>query len=154
MREKNTVKNIAAASEAMGETIDMLRLCVRKNADGCNANGTFHTLKLRLWIEKHRQELEAELPDTIEYHKKVGVVKDNYLKDLQIKSKERNNIEPDEVKALLVSIATAQSATLKRLMAELPPKCAGKSEGEIKVETDKAINEFFKILRDKIDNWK
>lgn len=149
-----TENNIYAASEAMGETTEMLRLCQRKGADGCNANGSINTKKLRAWIDANRQALESELPDSLEYHKKVSVVKKNHLLELERKEKERTLLDPDEVKQLLTVIATSQSAVLKRLMAEVPPKCAGKTEPEIKVITDKVINEFFKVIQGKLDTWK
>lgn len=150
---KSTERNIYAASQAMGETTELLRICINKGADGINANGTINTAKLRKWIDDHRQELEAELPDTYEYHRKAGKVKDNHLKDLDIKERERSIIEPDEVKSLLTVIATTQSNVLKRLMNDLPIKCAGKSEGDIRIEVNKAINEVFTVLQKKVDEW-
>jgi hypothetical protein len=151
---KVTQNNIFAASQAMGETTELIRLCVNKGADGCNANGTFNTLKLGKWIDAHRDELEAELPDTYEYHKKAGKVKENRLADLKIKAQERTLIEPDEVKELLTSIATTQSSVLKRIMNDLPIKCAGKSEPEIRIEVNKAIHDVFSVLQKKADSWK
>lgn len=151
---KVTQNNVHAASQAMGETTELIRLCISKGADGCNANGTINTLKLSKWIDAHRPELEAELPDTWEYHKKVGKIKENHLADLKIKEKERNLIEPDEVKALLTSIATTQSGVLKRIMNDLPIKCAGKCEADIRVEVNKAIQDVFTVLQKKVDDWK
>lgn len=151
---KVTENNIYAASEAMGETTEMLRLCQRKGADGCNANGSINTKRLRAWIDAHKLELESELPDSLEYHKKVSIVKKNHLLELERKEKERTLIDPDEVKQLLTVIATSQSAVLKRLMGELPSKCAGKSEPEIRTVIDKAINEFFKVIQGKQGEWK
>ena len=151
---KLTENNIHAASEAMGETTEMLRLCQRKGADGCNANGTINTRKLRKWIDEHKQELEAELPDSLEYHKKVSVVKKNHLLELERKEKERTLIEPDEVKNILTVIATSQSVALKRLMGELPPKLAGQNEAYCKVIIDKAINDFFQLIQSKAIEYK
>jgi hypothetical protein len=148
-----TTRNIYGASQAMGETLELLKLCERKNADGINANGTVNTAKLRKWIDAHKAELEAELPDTYDYHRKAGQIKKNHLMDLQAKEKERNLIEPEEVKSLLTVIATTQSNVLKRIMNDLPIKCAGKSEADIRVEVNKAINDVFAVLQKKIDEW-
>lgn len=149
-----TERNLYAASQAMGETLELLRLCVNKSADGINANGTVNTAKLRKWIDAHRSELDAELPDTYDYHRKAEKVKNNHLLDLKIKEKERNLIEPDEVKSLLTVIATTQSNVLKRVMNELPIKCAGKSEAEIRIEVNRAINDVFAVLQKRIDEWR
>lgn len=151
---KATVKNIFVAGETMGETTELLRLCQKKNADGCNANGTINTARLRKYIDANRLALETELPDTYDFHRKAGKIKDNHLKDLEIKKMEQNLIEPDEVKSLLTQVATAQSVALKRIMNDLPIKCAGKSEAEIRVEVNKAINDVFMLLQQKIEDWK
>jgi hypothetical protein len=58
------------------------------------------------------------------------------------------------VKELLTSIATTQSSVLKRIMNDLPIKCAGKSEPEIRIEVNKAIHDVFSVLQKKADSWK
>ena len=74
--------------------------------------------------------------------------------DLEIKEKQRNLIEPSEVKQLLLTIATAQSAILKKALVDIPIKGAGKGEAELKTLVEQCINEYFKIILNKATEYK
>jgi hypothetical protein len=39
-------------------------------------------------------------------------------------------------------------------MNDLPIKCAGKSEADIRIEVNKAIQDVFSVLQKKVETWK
>lgn len=155
---KNTVRNIKQAETVTGIPAKHISTCIVLNADGINANGTINCEKLKGWYEQNKEKVLSQLGNDDELSiteiNRLIKLKDLRLKELAIKEKEKNLIEPEEVKQLLVSIATAQSAVLKRIKSELPPRVAGKSEPDCKIEVDKAIDEVFSIFTGKIEEWK
>lgn len=151
--ELKTYTSISALSQATGIPKKLLAAAKKKNCRGNYANGTINWKTAKEAFEKMLDELEAAATDDIAFWKKENAKKDVALKELQIKKLEKNMIEPSEVKELMVEIATKQSVVLKRVFAELPPKCAGKSEIECKLILDEALETIFTVLKDKCDKW-
>ena len=154
MSDKVTVNNPKAASVVTGIPFSIIKLCQARNADGCNANGTINTEKLQAYYELHKEELIAMDSESKEQLQKEKLRTEIERNRLDIKARERELIEPEDVKALLVEIRTAEDVILKRIMSELPPRGAGKTEGELKLEVDKCINEYFKVIDEKLAKMK
>jgi hypothetical protein len=146
---KVTEKNPQAASVAMGVPLDIIKICINRGADGCNANGSINTVKLKKYIEENKVSLEQEASDSIGYWKKENAKEDNAIKKLQRKTLQRNTIQPEEVAQLLVSIGTVQSAIINGLRLSLTDKVLGKSRAETQVIIDAELTAFLKVIKDK-----
>ena len=151
--ELKIYSSVTQLSKITGIPKKLLTSAKRKDCVGFNANGTINWNKAKPAFEAMLDTLEAEARDDIGYWNKENKKKDVALKELQIKKLERNLIEPEEVKQLLIELATKQSVVIKRVFGELPPKCAGKSETDIKIILDEGMQTIFEILKNKIDNW-
>jgi hypothetical protein len=149
--ELKTYSSITALHEATGIPKTLLLAAKKKNCTGFYANGTVNYKTAKDAIVKMLDALDEATKDDIAFWSKENKKKDVILKDLQIKKLESEMIEPSEVKALLVELATKQSVVIKRIFTELPPKCAGKSEVDIKIILDEAQKEIFGVLKDKSD---
>lgn len=152
--ELKSYTSITTLCAVSGIPRKLLKLAKGKACAGFLANGSIQWVKAKPAFEAMLPELLDQSSDDIGYWKKEIAKKDVALKELQIKKLEQNLIEPDEVKQLLVELATKQSVLLKRVFGELPPKLAGKSEVECKVILDEALKDIFSVLADKITKWK
>lgn len=152
--ELKQYSSITALSAATGVPKKILSAAKKKNCAGFYTNNTVHWKTAKPALEAMLPSIEACESDDIGFWKKEIAKKDAALKDLQIKKLEQNLIEPDEVRQLMVELATKQSVVLKRVFSELPPKLAGKSEIECKVILDETLKTIFEVLSDKIDKWK
>jgi len=149
--ELKTYNSVSALSSTLGIDKKVIALAKKKNLPGFRSNNTVNWGELKKPFEDSIDELLEALPDDIGTYKKEIAKRDVKIRDLQIKKLEKNLIEPEQVKELLIEIATKQSVTLKKVFAELPPKLTGLSEPEIKVIMDKALEEIFDVLKNKID---
>jgi hypothetical protein len=120
------------------------------NADGIQPNGKVNTVKLMKWYTEHKEQVDSSKELTLEDLKVEDKEKDIRIKELKIREMERDLLLPEDVKQMLVEIATAQSVMIKKLMNEWPIRLAGKSEQDIKIILDKEIMVFFDILENKI----
>lgn len=146
--ELKTYTSISALSEATGLEKKILSLAKKRNFKGFTSNQRVNWNLLKPELEERYKELEEALPDDIATYKKEIAKREVKLKDLQIRKLEKNLIEPSEVKALLVELATKQSVVLKQVFSELPPKITGKPEPEVKLILDKALQDIFKVLQE------
>jgi hypothetical protein len=150
--------SISALSEATGLDKKILRIAKQRNFTGFKSNGVVHWHQLRPIFESRYNELINDAPNDIKTLKEELAKRDIILKDLAIKKLERNLIEPDDIKKFLVELATKQSVVIKKELLELPPRLAGRSEVDIKVEIDKVLQTIFKVMQeadkdiDKLDN--
>lgn len=151
--ELKTYSSVTALSKATGIPKKLLANAKKKNCVGFNANNTVNWEKAKTAFEAMLDSIELEARDDIGFWNKENKKKDVALKELQIKKLERNLIEPEEVKEILIELATKQSVVIKRVFSELPPKLAGKNEAEIKVILDEGMQTIFNVLKDKLDNW-
>ena len=150
---KNTVANIKAASMMTGIPFTTIRYCRKLNADGINVNGSVNLDKFKAWYEVNKDKLSIATNEelSIDKLKIIDKQKDIKIKELKILEMESELITPEQVKELLVEIATAQSVMLKKVFLELPPKLAGRSEPDIKKEMDTSLKQIFDILQNKIN---
>jgi len=150
---KNTVANIKAASMMTGIPFTTIRYCRKLNADGINVNGSVNLDKFKAWYEVNKDKLSIATNEelSIDKLKIIDKQKDIKIKELKILEMESELITPEQVKELLVEIATAQSVMLKKVFLELPPKLAGRSEPDIKKEMDASLKQIFDILQNKIN---
>ena len=152
---KNVVK-ISELSERTGLPERIIRLCKKLGADGFNANSTVNVPKFNDWYNANKDthpQLSGE-EVTLEDLKLQDKEMDIRLKKLKEKQLEKELIEPAEVKALLVELATAQSALLKKVFDELPPRLTGLDEPSIKVILDKALQEIFDLMKNRTEKIK
>ena len=149
--KKNLVTSLKACHVATKIPINILKLCKHQNAPGFNANQTINLDIFLPWYNINKDAVQiTSSNETLEDLKKELARRDMQLKDLKIKKLDEDLITTEELKELLIMIATSQSVILKRIMGELPPKVAGKKEEECKLEVTKCINEVFAALQDKI----
>lgn len=106
------------------------------------------------FIDSQYDRFKSGHQNTLDDLRKEKLIAD--IENVRLTNKKLQNqyLDPEEVKQMLVSLATAQSMVLKRVRDELPPRVAGKSEPDCKVEIDKSFAEIFSVLQDKLDNWK
>jgi len=152
--ELKTYQSVSALCDATGLDKKLVKLAKKRNTVGFNNNQSVNWKLLRPAFEEMYNDLVEISTDDIAYWKKEIAKKDVSLKELQIRKLEKDMLEPEEVKNLIVELATKQSVVLKRVFLELPPKLAGKSEQEIKLTLDKSLEDIFTVLQGKIDRWK
>ncbi len=146
---------------ALATGLDKRILKLAKKADlggAFPANHGVNWKKLKPALEAQYANLLERLPND-----ELTILDKIKRADLRIKlatalKLERRLLEPDAVKKMLVELAARHSAVITKELQELPPRLAGKSEPEIKVEIDKAIAAIFKVMQagaeavDKLDD--
>ena len=153
------MKNVVPLTEVSIRTSipeRIIRLCEKLNADGFNTNRTVNLTKFVELYNKNK-DTNPQLAGqeiTLEDLKIEDKEMDIRLKKLKEKQLERELIEPEEVKALLVELATAQSALLKKIFYELPPRLTGLDEPSIKVILDKSLEEIFDLIKNRVEKIK
>lgn len=147
--------NYNQASLAMNIPVPVLKRCKKAGAPGFRASRIYPN-DLFPWFNEHKAEVENEPENSMSMEdiKKDNAIKDGVLKDLEIKKRRREYLDPTEVKTLLQTISTSQAAVLKRLPAELAPKIAGKSLPEVEKELVKAVVDIINIFKTSLDKWK
>lgn len=149
--ELKTYTSISALSIAAGIPKKILALAKKRGCSGFYTNSTVNWKVAKEPFESMLNELEEVGADDIAYWKKEIAKKDVVLKQLQIKKLEQNLIEPEEVKQLLIELATKQSVEIKKIFGELPPKCAGKNEIDIGIVCKKYEEQLFQVLQSVIE---
>ena len=147
--------NYAQASSALNVPIPVLKRCKKAGCPAFKSTRIYRDDFLA-WYAEHKAEVDTE-PDnnlSIEEIKRDNLIKDGQLKDLEIKKRRREYLDPTEVKTLLQTISTSQAAVLKRFPAELAPKLAGKNLPEIEKELTKAVVDIINIFKSSLDKWK
>jgi hypothetical protein len=139
--------SLSALSSTTGIPKAILRIAKKLDAPGCATNAKIDWAKLKPWFEDHYEELTSSVQLESADLKAELQKRDIRLKDLQIRKLERNLLEPDEVKLLLVELATKLSVILKTVFAELPPRLTGQAEPAIKLALDKAQQDIFTVLQ-------
>ena len=147
-----TYTSISSLAVATGLDKKLLRKAKIRNFEGFYSNATVAWNRLKPVLEARYEELLHDNPSDMQSLKEELARKDIRIKELTIRKLERNLLEPEDVKKLLVELATKQSVTLKKELLELPPKLAGKSEVEIKVAIDEALKRIFQVLQQAEDN--
>lgn len=145
---KNVVNTFEACETATGIPLKIIRRCFKMGAAGLNKNGTCNVVKFQAWYALNKDTVDVKLEDLKIEDKEMDI----RLKKLKEKEMERDLISPDEVKQLLVGLATAQSVMIKKIFSEIAPKCAGKSEVDIKIITDKLQQELFDLFQSKTES--
>ena len=139
-----------------GIPLRILHICRKLGAEGFNQNSTVNISKFLEWYNVHKDTdpqlsgVEITLDDLKLQDKQMDIK----LKKLKEKQMEQELISPDEVKALLIEIGTAQSALLKKIFGELPPRLIGLDEPAMRIIMDKSLQEIFDLLKNKSDKIK
>lgn len=105
------------------------------------------------WVHNNYGKIEEWSLNSLEDIKKENLIKDGLLKDLEIQKKKREFLSPEEVKSFLGAMAASQSAVLKKLPKELPPKIVGRPLGEIEQLVEQAVLEVFDIFKEGLKQW-
>ena len=147
--ELRAYSSITQLEAATGIPRPILRLAKKLCFAGFkNANQTVNWKLLKPELEKRYDELITQkLPEDISTIKIELAKRDLKLKDLQIRKLERNLLEPDDVKQLLVELATKNSIIIKTILDELPPRLAGKAEPDIKLAINEVLQKIFTSLQ-------
>lgn len=155
MTQQIDYTNMTSCSAATGVPKKVLRLAKSLNAPGFRTNGTIDWTRLEPWLTVNRPEIDAKLAGevSLEDLRKETLQRDIKLKDLEIQKRKRLYLDPEDVKGFLASMATAQSAVLKKVIRELPPKLAGRSAGEIEALLEQAILEVFNLFKKGVEKW-
>jgi len=143
MREYASIKQLSIAT---GLPTKLLKLAKVKSWPGFHPSSRVNWKLLKPVIEAKIDELQTGTARDLATLKELLAEKDLILKDLEIKKKEGNYLEPDDVKKFLVELATKLSVIIKKELLELPPRLAGKNEPGCKVEIDNAIKAIFDLL--------
>ena len=149
-KDKVVAPNIKSAAVWMNLPLKLVRIMNSMNADGIQPNGKVNTDKLMKWYTEHKEQVDSSKELTLEDLKVEDKEKDIRIKELKIREMERDLLLPEDVKQMLVEIATAQSVMIKKLINEWPIRLAGKSEPDIKIILDKEIMSLFDILENRI----
>jgi hypothetical protein len=144
--ELKTYTSISSLSSATGIPKPLLKASKRLNAPGFGINATVNWSKLKNWFELHYTELTSPVLSDVSTLKNELLRQDIQYKKLQVRKLERNLLEPEDVKALLVELATKQSVIIKAIFNELPIRLAGKSEPDIKIALEQAQKEIFSVF--------
>ena len=147
--------NYGQASVALNIPVKTLRKCKKAGCPAFRGTRIYKDDFLPWWVQ-NKAAIEADsTPDvSIEEVKRDNMVKDGIIKDLEIKKRRREYLDPTEVKTLLQTISTSQAAVLKRFPAELAPKIAGKTLPEVEKELTKAVVDIINIFKTSLDRWK
>lgn len=144
---KGLYSRLHVCAVAQGIDRNLLRMAKSKGLPGFKQRGAVDWNVLRPEFERRRAELEEAMKtDRIGLDEQIRM-RDLRIRDLKIRKMEGNMLDPREVKKLLVELATATSAVIKKELGELPPRIAGKAEIDCKVEIDKSTQAIFKILK-------
>jgi hypothetical protein len=149
-KDKVVAPNIKSAAVWMNLPLKLVRIMNSMNADGIQPNGKVNTVKLMKWYTEHKEQVDSSKELTLEDLKVEDKEKDIRIKELKIREMERDLLLPEDVKQMLVEIATGQSVMIKKLINEWPIRLAGKSEPDIKIILDKEIMSLFDILENRI----
>ena len=154
--EDKTYTSIHALHHATGLNKKVLSRCKHENMAGFQTNSNVNLKLLREPLEKvytqYMAELENKAPSQDIKHYKTEIAKrDVTLRDLQIKKLERNMLEPEDVKKMLIELATLQSITINNIMNELPPRLVGLAEGDIRLIIEQSTALIYKVIKEKID---
>ena len=158
-RAQHLYTGMSALSADRGVPIGILKKAKKRNAPGFNLNNSINWMLLEPWLKDHMSELVSPTDPkdtdnfTLEDLKKENLQRDILIKDLEIKKRERSYLDPEETKGFLSSMAVAQSAILKKMIKELPPKCAGRSAGEIEVLLEASVLEVFNVFKNGMDKF-
>ena len=139
-----SAKNLSATS---GIPLKLIKLAKAKGLPGFKGSSQIKWEQLKPEFEKALPKLLDEQTEDISFYKTELAKKDVRLKELQIRKLERNLLEPAEVKLLLVELATNISVSIKKELNELPPRIAGKTEPDCKLEIDKTMQNIFNVLQ-------
>jgi hypothetical protein len=147
--------NYGQASVALNIPVKTLRKCKKAGCPAFRGTRIYKDDFLPWWVQ-NKSAIEADsTPDvSIEEVKRDNMVKDGIIKDLEIKKRRWEYLDPTEVKTLLQTISTSQAAVLKRFPAELAPKIAGKTLPEVEKELTKAVVDIINIFKTSLDKWK
>ena len=154
--KRKTVMSLKALAVKTGIDIKIIRKCKHLNADGFNTNNSVNVDRFLAWYEANKDKIDA-IPSsgtTLDELKIQDKQMDIRLKKLKERELEKTLIEPQEVKALLVELATKQSIVLKKIFNELKPKLSGKSESDITIILDENLQIIFNVLQEKINSIK
>lgn len=144
--ELKTYTSIAALSNASGIPRPLLKLAKKQNYAGFQLNQSVNFRLLKPDLENNIDDLIMMDSDDIQHYKKEIAKREVKLKDLQIKKLEKGMLDPEDVKGMLIELATKQSVVIKKIFSELPPRISGKSEQECKVILDKYLKDIFDLF--------
>ena len=105
------------------------------------------------WIEKNKDKLEAWVGVSLEELRKIKLQADITNVELQNQKLRKLYLDPIEVSNFLISMATAQSAILKKMPKELAPRVTGKSVGEIEQIMETSVLEVFNLFRNSLEKF-
>jgi hypothetical protein len=146
LRVYTSMKQLATLT---GLPLELIKACKAVNlGDAFPANQGVNWKKLRPAFEANYKKLLGTIPtEDLTYAKT--------MRDLELRERtarvlklERKLLEPAAVKKWVIELAAKHSAVIVKELQELPPRLAGKSEPEIKIAIDKAMNSIFDVLKD------
>lgn len=126
----------------------LLKAAKSQGFPGFRGGKVVWTDELKAWCEKNKDNLhQMDSEQSIHKVKLENLKKDGILKDLQIKQKEENLIEQDEVYDLLETIAKIQMGLFNKISKELSLKISGKTAGEIEEQLNKSFAEIVNAFK-------
>ena len=141
-------KSLIQCSKAENIPYELLKKAKANSAPGMYSNGDIAWLELKPWLELHRDELDIETNDSIQFFKKEIAKRDVILRDLEIKKAKSESLDPEDVKKFLVSLATLLSSILKKKKSELSSKCIGY---ETIIDTE--FIEIFAMIQNEVSSF-
>lgn len=147
-----TYENQAQCSGATGVSKEVLKLLKAHGCPGFIAHRINWDV-VEPWMKEHEQDIELWQNDSKEALEKERLRED--IKNIRLKNlkMEGEYLEPDDVKQFLTGMAVAQSAILKKVAKELPPKLVGKTAGEMEQQLEQAVGAVFKVFQQELDKW-
>jgi hypothetical protein len=153
--ERETFNSMKQLAETKDIPLHILKMAKVANAPGFNSNNSVNYSLLAPWLLENQEQLEANYHDTLEHYKKEIAKRDVVIRDLEIKKRKGEALDPEEVKSFLAKVATIQSALLTaRFVHDLPPKTTGLSIGEIKELNKNAVIEICNVFSKELAQWK
>lgn len=130
---------------------------------GFQPNNRIHWDLLNQWIEQHKQEIDNNLNDTLDWWKKENYKKqvllksqqeeinkrDLILRDLEIARQKRETIDPAKLIEFLRSFGSALTLVFSSMLNNLQSKCPG-NESII----DKEVRAAMEAIVKKLKEWK
>jgi hypothetical protein len=138
---------MVALAKQTGIPLNLIRMAKKLGFPGWRANQNVSWRELKPTFEARYDELISALDTDIIGLKEQLMQRDLRLKDLEITKKEKDMLDPEDVKRLLISLATTTSVVVRKELGELPPRLLGLDEPSIKVELEKALQAIFKALK-------
>lgn len=142
--------NYGQASSAMGWPVRKFKIAKKLGADGFKGNRVRPT-QLLAWydVPENQKKLDSAYEQksstindnrTIEEVKLSLAIKDEKLKELQIREKEGEYITPDEIAEFLLKLRLTFESIVKGWIIEIPPKIVGLTQPEIEFKLNQEVS--------------